>query len=204
MNLDYEKEYILENEYIKLRPMMAEDENLLLPFALTEPEIWKYSLVQAIGKDGLKNYIVLALKARSDKVQYPFVVIDKVKNVVAGCTRLYDIDIKNLSTQVGYTWYGRDFQGTGVNINCKYLLLKFIFETLKFERLQLMADSRNTRSIAAMLKIGCTHEGTLRQNYITADGTRRDSAIFSILKEDWKNSVKEKITELMEKRKLHV
>ena len=92
MNLDYKKEYILENEYVKLRPLQKKDEQDLLPFAINEPEIWKYSLMQAQGRGGLKNYMEMALKARSDKIQYPFLVIDKKKNLIAGSTRLYDTD----------------------------------------------------------------------------------------------------------------
>ncbi len=204
MNIFEENNFHLENERVILRSLHNSDEKLLLPYAINEPEIWNYSLIQAIGKEGLKNYIDLALKAKSDKTQYPFVVIDKQNNVVVGCTRLYDLDFKNLTTQIGYTWYGKEFQGTDINVNCKLLLLQFVFEVLKFERVQLMADTRNGRSIAAMQKIGCIQDGILRKNYISANGTRRDSAIFSILKGEWESFIKVKIAGLIEKYESNV
>ena len=190
---------ILENERVILKPLSLHDFEQLLPFSENELDIWKFTLVHANGRDALINYINNALERKSANTQLPFIVIDKLTNSYAGSTRFYDIDVQNQKTQIGYTWYGKEFQGTGINVNCKYLLLEFAFHTLGFERVQFMADSRNSRSIAAMKKIGCTEEGILRSNYITSDGLRRDSIVFSILKTEWESHVKQHLISLINK-----
>ncbi len=95
--------------------------------------------------------------------------------------------------QLGYTWYGGAYQGTGLNKHCKYLLLQFIFETMQAERLEFRADNNNARSIAAMKSIGCTVEGVLRSNVVRPDGGRRDSIVLSILKDEWFNGGKQNL-----------
>jgi RimJ/RimL family protein N-acetyltransferase len=98
---------------------------------------------------------------------------------------------------LGFTWYGKEFQGTDLNKNCKFLLLEFAFETVNMQRVEFRADNENKRSIAAMKSIGCVEEGILRSNSPKTDGGRRDSIVLSILKDEWfakvKNDLKAKI-----------
>lgn len=187
---DFTQKIVLEDERVILRPLEISDFTHLLNFALTEPEIWKYSLTQAAGEEGLKNYLNVALRARNAEQEYPFIVFDKQANLYAGSTRFYDIQLSNSCLQLGYTWYGKQFQGTGLNKHCKLLLLEYAFETMRMERVEFRADHSNERSIAAMKSIGCTVEGILRSNSIKPDGSRRDSIVLSILKDEWANSVK--------------
>ena len=95
---------------------------------------------------------------------------------------------------MGYTWYGKDFQRTGLNRHCKFLLLSFAFEDLRMERVEFRADNDNERSVAAMKAIGCKVEGVLRSHMPTKDPeVRRDSIILSILKDEWFGGVKERL-----------
>ncbi len=190
---DTRKEYLLEDDCVLLRPLQIEDCNNLLPFSLKEPELWKYSLIKASGKENLENYINTAIEARAAGKEYPFIVFDKRTQAYAGSTRFYDIQVAQKTLQLGYTWYGNKFQGTGLNRHCKYLLLQFAFERLGMERVEFRADNTNERSIAAMKSIGCIVEGVLRSHTIKADGTRRDSIVLSILRNEWENGVKEKL-----------
>jgi RimJ/RimL family protein N-acetyltransferase len=193
--MNFQHQYILENERALLRPLELADYELLISFAMNEPEIWKYSLVQAGGAAGLKNYIQLAIEGRNAQKEYPFIVFDKKTNQFAGSTRFYDIQLNNKYLQLGYTWYGKDFQGTGLNKQCKYLLLDFAFDTLGMERVEFRADNDNKRSIAAMHSIGCKTEGILRSNGFKPNGERRDSIVLSILKAEWENEVKNNLFE---------
>ena len=185
---------ILEDERVLLRPLKENDYENLLPFALNEPTLWKYSLVQAAGKDGLENYMQIAFNEKQKGLEFPFIVFDKKENTYAGSTRFYDINFPFKTIQLGYTWYGKKFHGTGVNKHCKFLLLQFAFENLALERVEFRADARNERSIAAMKSIGCKVDGILRSNMPTMEGDlRRDSIVLSILKNEWFNGVKEKL-----------
>ena len=191
--LNFKENYILENEMVKLRPLKLSDFENLLHFSTNEPELWTYSLIQANSEINLKKYIELAINGRENSKEYAFIVFDKRTEEFAGSTRFYDIQIENLTLQLGYTWYGKDFQGTGLNKNCKYLLLEFAFETLKMERVEFRADYENKRSISAMKGIGCKEEGILRSNGFKADGTRRDSIVLSILKDEWNTNIKNEL-----------
>ncbi len=195
--LDFETDYYLENDRVLLRPIQLADYDNLINFSLNEPELWKYSLISAAGQDNLQQYIELALANRLQKKEYPFVVFDKILNACAGSTRFYDIQQANRTLQLGFTWYGKNFQGTGLNKNCKFLLLEFAFEHCGMERVEFRADNENKRSIAAMKSIGCTIEGILRSNLPKASGGRRDSIILSILKSEWEGGIKEKLQRLI-------
>jgi len=190
---DPHAQYKLEDERVLLRPLSVTDDEHLLSFALHEHETWQYSHQAAFGADGLSQYISDALAARVTGKEYPFIVHDKKTGKYAGSTRFYDIQPQNLTLQLGYTWYGKDFRGTGLNKHCKFLLLQFAFEELGMERVEFRADARNERSIAAMKSIGCTVEGIMRSNVPTRDGGRRDSIILSILKSEWENGVKQRL-----------
>lgn len=190
---DPHAQYRLEDERVLLRPLNVTDDEHLLPFALHEQETWQYSHQAAFGADGLSEYISSALAGRVTGKEYPFIVYDKKTGKYAGSTRFYDIQPQNSSLQLGYTWYGKDFRGTGLNKHCKFLLLQFAFEELGMERVEFRADARNERSIAAMKSIGCIAEGIMRSNVPTRDGGRRDSIILSILKSEWENGVKQRL-----------
>ena len=190
---DLQETYILEDNCILLRPLTAEDCDNLLPFSLNEPDLWQFSLVKVAGEENLKSYINDAIHDRAAGKTYAFIVFDKRSQEYAGSTRFYDIQISQKTLQLGYTWYGKKFQGTGLNKHCKFLLLQFAFEQLAMERVEFRADNNNKRSIAAMKSIGCVEEGVLRSNTIKADGTRRNSIVLSILKEEWEGRVKERL-----------
>ena len=187
----FQQQPFLENERVLLRPIQENDFDNLLPFSLNEPEIWKYGLLTAAGEENLRNYLAAAVKSMNEKKEYTFIVFDKKTNSYAGSTRFYDIQQTYLTTQLGYTWYGTAFQQTGLNRHCKLLLLTYVFEEWGLERLELRAHAGNKRSIAAMKAIGCVPEGILRSHMPTVDGSRRDSIVLSILKDEWFGGVKE-------------
>jgi RimJ/RimL family protein N-acetyltransferase len=194
MTTNFPQNTILEDNYVLLRPLHQSDVENLLEFSIHEPDTWKFSLIRANGKENLIKYIQLALKAKENGTEFPFIVFDKQSGKYAGSTRFYDINLAFKTLQLGYTWYGKDFQGTGLNKHCKYLLLQFAFETLGVERVEFRADNDNQRSIAAMKSIGCKVEGVLRNHMPTlGSDARRDSIILSILRSEWFEEVKDNL-----------
>ena len=189
------EDIVLENERVLLRPLLPSDAEHLLDFALNDQSIWTYSLVSPEGgKEALDTYIDLTYQQKLLGKEYPFIVFDKKTNQYAGSTRFYDINPTYNTAQLGYTWYGTKFQRTGLNRNCKLLLLEFAFEQWQVDRVEFRADANNARSIQAMKNIGCTVEGILRSNMPTRElEVRRDSIILSILKREWEQTVKRKL-----------
>lgn len=188
--MKFKDNIILENDAVLLRPLQADDLQYLQHFVLQEPEIWKFSLIQVASVSQLENYILQAVDNRNQEKEYPFIVFDKKTQTYAGSTRFYDIQIPYQYLQLGYTWYGKAYQGTALNKNCKLLLLEYAFEQLGMERVEFRADNRNERSKRAMQSIGCVVEGVIRNHLPTIEGGRRDSIILSILKQEWENGVK--------------
>ncbi len=193
IDFDFSKDYTLEDDIVLLRPLKKEDIALLVHFSTDEPETWKYSPTKIAGEENFKKHYEEAIKAQKDKREYPFIVFDKRTKQYAGSTRFYDIQLPNQTLQLGYTWYGKDFQATGLNKHCKYLLLSFAFDEMGMERVEFRAHAGNERSIAAMKSIGCTVEGIMRKVVPMTSGGRRDTILLSILKDEWKNGGKEKL-----------
>ncbi|MTG98592.1 MULTISPECIES: GNAT family N-acetyltransferase [Myroides] len=184
---------ILSDDRVLLRPLEQHDVDNLLVFSENEPEIWDYSPTTGAGRENLEKYIGQALKDREHKLSLPFIVYDKNIDEYIGSTRLYNINPVQKTLLIGYSWYGKKYRGTGVNKHCKYVLLKYAFEVLEMERVEFRADFSNQRSIAAMKSIGCTLEGVLRSDTLMRDGRRRDTAVLSILKSEWFETVREKL-----------
>lgn len=195
--LDFESTIMLENERVRLEPFDSKNIEELSHFSVDEPELWKYSLIPANGKKQYEYYIKKALLDRKNQTCYPFAVYDKKTKQYAGSTRFYDYQKYHQATLLGFTWYGKDFQGTGLNKHCKFLMLEYAFEYLGLERVEFRADAANTRSIAAMKRIGCTVEGVLRSNCKSLDG-RRDSIVLSILREEWVFKIKKLLKSYLE------
>ena len=191
-NFDFKKNIILENDKVLLKPLQKKDYKNFITFSENEPEIWEYSLMQLNTKENLKKYISFALLERKQGTSYAFSVFDKIQNKYAGTTRYYNYNEFHQTVSIGYTWYGKQFRGTSLNKNVKFLLLQYIFEQVGVERVEFRADKKNIVSINAIKNLGCTYEGILRSNFKIEKG-RRDSIIFSILKDEWFNNVKESL-----------
>jgi RimJ/RimL family protein N-acetyltransferase len=104
---------------------------------------------------------------------------------VVGTTSLGDVDVENEKVHLGWTAYSPEVWGTSVNPECKLLLLQHAFEDCGFGRVKLRTDLVNTRSQAAIAKLGATREGVARRHIKRGDGTWRDSVIFSVIIDDW-------------------
>ena len=153
-HLDFSKNYILEDDCVKLSPLKIEHVEYLLDIS-KEDNLWTYFLEKGSGLKNLTAYISSTIHNRKSKKEYPFVVFDKVQKQYAGTTRFYDYSSELKTIKLGHTWHGKNFRGTGFNKRCKYLLFQFAFETLELERIGFGAHAKNAVSIAAMKSVGC-------------------------------------------------
>jgi RimJ/RimL family protein N-acetyltransferase len=180
---------ILESDRVLLRPLSLEDEEALQLIA-DDDSLWVYGL-QDLSKPGeLNKYIRKALEDRENETTAVWVIIDKKTNQMAGCTRLAEISWKDERGQIGWTWIGRDFQGSGLNKEMKFLILSYGFEVLGLNRIEFKADERNHQSRQALLSIGAMREGILRQHMKIHNGYIRNTVFYSILASEW-DTVKE-------------
>lgn len=174
---------ILENEHVQLRLLRSDDDGLL-PLAL-EPETWKHTVTKIASAIEYYNWLNQCISEHEQQTRFPFVIIDKQTGALAGSTSYGNISPVDKRLEIGWTWLGKPFRGTGLNRHCKFLLLSYAFEVLHFERVELKTDVLNIRSRKAMLKIGATEEGILRSHSLMHDGRRRDTIYYSILRSEW-------------------
>ena len=111
MNFNFNENYILENERVRLEPLQRSDFDKLLLYSENEPEIWEFNSEGANGKENLEKYISNALLQRETEKEYPFIVFDKTAQKYVGSTRFYTIFIENKTVEIGYTWYGKNIKG---------------------------------------------------------------------------------------------
>jgi len=174
----------LENEFVKFTLLDLSNYEHLIPIA-RQDKLIQFSPSDISTPEALKEYVQIAVDGYYHKNTIPFIIYDKSKNQYAGSTRFGLIDWKNKGLHIGWTWIGREFQGTGLNKNMKFLMLRYAFEELKFEKVEFRIDERNTRSRKAVEKIGAKLEGILRKDTLMLDGFRRNTCCYGILKEEW-------------------
>jgi len=170
----------LVGQHVQLVPLGREHVDDLVE-AAADPEIWVWT-----GPGGMETRAGVAAyvdAAVTDADRLPFAVM--VDGRAAGSTSYGDIDLEVGGIEVGWTWYARWLWSTAVNPECKLLLLGHAFDELGAARVTLKTDGNNTRSQAAIRKLGASYDGTLRHHRLRADGSVRDSAVFSVLAAEW-------------------
>jgi N-acetyltransferase len=147
--------------------------------------VWKYMAEWPQNIDQMLGFVERAQENERSGGELPFAVVEVASGRAIGSTRYEDILRKHRCMEIGWTWYGAPWQRTGCNTQCKYMLLRHAFEGLGAVRVQLKADTRNHRSRAAIERIGAVYEGVLRKNRTLPDGFIRDSAYYSVIREEW-------------------
>jgi len=187
MNFQFDKDIILENSFVLLRPINKQDIENLLEVATKDKDLLQFSPSPVYNEELLTEYIDKAIQYRQNNIRYTFCVFDKTKNAYAGSTSFLNISNPDDRLEIGATWYGKEYQRTGLNRNCKYLLLEYAFDKLSAERVEFKTDERNIASRKAIEKIGAQFEGLLRRHTLMYDGFRRNTVCYSILKSEWQD-----------------
>lgn len=175
---------VLENDSVQLLPLQTEHWQNLWPIA-QQVDLHRYGSNDVSTPEKLRTYIQTVLDEAVVGKSIPFIIYDKKSETFVGSTRFGNIDTKNKTLHIGWTWISPEIQGTGLNHQMKYLMLCHAFETSAFEKVEFRIDERNMRSRKAVEKLGATLEGILRKNVITKDGFRRNSCCYGILREEW-------------------
>ena len=174
----------LENEFVKLTLLDLSNYKHLSEIAKTKDLIY-YSPSDISTDEKLKDYVQIAVDGYYHKTTIPFIIYDKTKQAYAGSTRFGLINWHNKVLHIGWTWIGKEFQGSGLNKHIKFLMLQYAFENLGFDKVEFRIDERNIRSRKAVEKLGATLEGILRKDTLMIDGFKRSTCCYGILKEEW-------------------
>ena len=174
----------LENELVLLRLMTMEDAQAIAEVAIDE-RIWEHIAYTLETDVDINQYVAEQIRLVEQGERLVFVIIDKITNRIIGSTSMYEISTHHARCEIGSTWLTPTYWRTAVNTNCKYLLLQYIFEQLKLERVQLKTDNLNERSQNAIERIGAKFEGRLRSHMRRKDNSMRDTMLYSIIRDEW-------------------
>ena len=175
---------ILQGKNVDLLPLEEKHFLDLLEIGKQE-KIWEFYSVNYGSPDTMLTQLKSSLLKRATDEQYVFVVFHKRDNRIVGCTSFLNIFPQYRKLEIGWTWYSPEYWNTGLNTECKYLLMKYCFETLKTIRVQWQTSYHNIRSRKAIEKIGAKFEGILRNERINENGTYRSSAMYSVIESEW-------------------
>ncbi|GAB3381574.1 bifunctional pyridoxamine 5'-phosphate oxidase family protein/GNAT family N-acetyltransferase [Micromonospora halotolerans] len=179
---------VLRGEHVVLEPL-DESHAEELYAALDDEEVWRYvGSPRPGGVDEMAANIRSALDAHRRGVRMPWVQRCAVTGAMVGTTSYYQPDEELRTVEIGYTQLGRPWWRTGINTEAKLLLLTRAFEELDAVRVTWQTSSLNERSQRAIARLGAVREGTLRSNRRRADGTWRESALYSMLDSEWPNA----------------
>ncbi|RTE04358.1 GNAT family N-acetyltransferase [Paenibacillus whitsoniae] len=174
---------ILDGTRVVLLPMQ-ESHIQGLAEAAADPAIFTY-MTPLLQLTDVQQFVHQALEEKQAGLGIPFSVYDKQLDRFVGSTRLFDLSAQHRHGEIGHTWYNPGVWRTRVNTECKYLLLRYSFETMNLIRVQIKTDLRNERSQAAIARLGAHKEGVLRNHRIMHDGYIRDTVMFSIVDREW-------------------
>jgi RimJ/RimL family protein N-acetyltransferase len=178
------KETELEGDLVRLVPLQKRFRNELVK-AASDGELWKLWFTSIPSEHTIDEYIDFAISETGLDKALAFVVIDKKTNTLIGATRFCNATPIHKRLEIGYTWYAKSHQKTGVNTECKYLLLTYAFEVLQCIAVEFRTHWHNQASRNAIARLGAKQDGILRNHMIGAEGTIRDTVVFSIVREEW-------------------
>ena len=174
----------IEGNHILIKPLTLQDRDPLVQ-AASDGSLWNLWYTSVQTKKKMESYILTALAEQDEKKSLPFIIIRKKDQKIVGTTRYMNIETVIRRLEIGSTWYAKSSQRTGVNTECKYLLLKHAFESLGCLAVELRTHWINHQSRAAIERLGAKLDGVLRNHRMASDGTMRDTVVYSILNTEW-------------------
>ncbi|WP_018151245.1 GNAT family N-acetyltransferase [Leeia oryzae] len=179
-----QQEDMLCGTRIRLRPLQMTDAADLVR-AASDGALWQLNVTEVPSADTVAAYIGKALQGRDSGSVMPFAIVLQTSGQVIGTTRFWQISPHHRRLEIGGTWLAASWQRTFANTETKYLMLQHAFERMQCVRVQLTTDVLNEASRRAILRLGATQEGILRNERIMPDGRKRDSVVYSILDDEW-------------------
>ena len=174
----------LTGKIVTLTPLKREHTDALLE-ASSDGELWKLWYTSAPNSKTINAYLDKAFNDQDAGVALLFAVVDNATQKIIGTTRYCNADNLNHRVEIGYTWYAKSYQRTGVNTECKYLLLTHAFETLNSIAVEFRTHWHNQASRTAIARLGAKQDGVLRNHQKNAEGVYRDTVVFSIIDQEW-------------------
>jgi len=185
----------LEGELVRLEPLTLSHVDAMVVAASSDRSTFGLTSVPNGDRSSVEQYINAALKQHERGEGLAFATIRRTDDTLVGSTRFMSAEYWHLidesprstpiAVEIGYTWLVSAAQRTGINAEAKVLMFDYAFDSLGVERVSLKTDARNERSRSNIERAGATFDGVLRRHMPASDGGFRDSAMYSLLREEW-------------------
>ncbi|UHA73658.1 GNAT family N-acetyltransferase [Paenibacillus sp. 481] len=175
---------VLENSRVKLVPFSGKYTSGLKSIIFDEDIT---DAVHCTTEQHFHDYIRQTMHSKREQNNYPFVIIDKQTSEVAGATNFLHISPQHKRLEIGSTWLGRPFRGTGLNLAVKFELLKYVFETMQFSSVQFRTAVDNVRAQRALEKCGAIRDGVQCSTELDHVGEGKNDVHYSMVESQWKD-----------------
>jgi N-acetyltransferase len=182
--MNYTAPISLDGQGVSLVPL-SHSQHADLIEAVKDGELWTLWYTSIPAPDQMTGEIARRLELQRQGTMLPFAVIEKSTNQAVGMTTLMNIDAGNRHVEIGSTWYRKRVQRSGVNTECKLLLLSYAFEQLQCIAVEFRTHFFNRQSRAGIERLGAKLDGVLRQHQLGRHGTLRDTCVYSIVDREW-------------------
>jgi RimJ/RimL family protein N-acetyltransferase len=178
------QELTLETARVILRPINETD---IEPFYLLtqDKDTWAYFTLDLSDRSQLEQWMNTAFREKAAGTRRPFTIIDKQTKKIAGSMSMGNISEHDLRLEIGWSWLGREFRSSGINLHAKFAMMNYSFEQAGFERVEFKTDVLNARARKGLQKIGGQEEGILRSHMTMWNNRRRDSIFYSVIRKEW-------------------
>jgi len=174
---------ILKGEHASLVPLSQSHHDGLVA-AVRDGELWNLWYTNVPSPQAMSAEIERRLGLQVKGVMLPFTVLD-AQGMVVGMTSYTNADAHNRRVEIGATWYRKSMQRTALNTECKLMLLSHAFETLNCIAVEFRTHVLNSQSRRGIERLGAKFDGLLRSHSILANGTIRDTVVYSIIAGEW-------------------
>jgi RimJ/RimL family protein N-acetyltransferase len=193
------KPVTLKGEHATLEPLSVEHVSELSE-ASKDGELWKLWFTGVPSPETAEQYVKDALDMFDKRTAMPFIIRENKSGKIIGSTRFCNIEEHSHRAEIGYTWYAKSYQRSPINTECKLMLLTYAFEQLEAIAVEFRTHWHNQASRRAILRLGAKQDGVLRNHQKMADGSYRDTVVYSIIDHEWL-SVKNGLVFKLEERK---
>lgn len=174
----------LENDLVRIRRVTLDDKAGFARIAY-DPEIWKYFVATVTDEESLDAFVEQAIHDSLGGARIVFAIVDRRSGEIAGSSAFGNLSPAERRLEIGWSWLGARFRGTGLNRAAKGLLLDYAFGTLECERVEFKTDVLNVPARRGLASIGATEEGVFRSYNYMPGGRRRDAVWYSIVRAEW-------------------
>ncbi|WP_034297130.1 GNAT family N-acetyltransferase [Herbaspirillum sp. RV1423] len=174
----------LKGQYATLEPLSLDHHDALIA-AASDGKLWKLWYTSIPKPENMRAEIERRLRLQEQGSMLPFVTRRHDTGALCGMTTYMNADAMHRRLEIGSTWTAASAQRTGINTECKLMLLTHAFETLRCIAVEFRTHWMNQQSRTAILRLGAKQDGILRNHQRMPDGSLRDTVVFSIIESEW-------------------